>query len=195
MLAAAVFVVRAVRTGLGDGMPDGDPSAFGAVLAAATALVVLAAAAMAYRAPRWAAGPLSVALVLEILVLDRYVAPPRLLVALPLLLALALPFGTVAPGGRAQRQAGPPPGSRGRTVLAVAAVLLQLPVGFLYLMSGLVVPAPELFGVYALYAVLLWLTVVLARRRSWWSAAVPPASVGLWYAVLLLGEALLGWQP
>jgi len=75
------------------------------------------------------------------------------------------------------------------------ALLLMLPVGFQYLVSGLVVPAPDLYGMYALFALLLAGTAILARRRSWWVLAVPPLAAGLWFLLISIGGQYFGWQP
>ena len=87
-----------------------------------------------------------------------------------------------------------PPRTVGRTVVAVLGLLLMLPVGYFYLTSGLVVPGPWLFVLWAMFLVLLVVAVLLARRRSWWVPAVPAAAFALWLLVLSLGGQLLGWQ-
>ncbi len=192
VLAAAVLAARAFRTAVGDGLAGGDPSVPGTLLAGSAALLAVAAAALAFRSPRAAALPLGLVLGLELVLLDRYVAPPRLVTAIPLVLALAL---ALVPPGPAPA---PPPGSRStrtaQTVVTVTALLLMVPVGIVYLLTGLVAPAPDLFGAYALYAVLVGIAVLLARRRSWWVLAVPVASAGLWFAMMMAGETWLDWQ-
>lgn len=192
LLAAAVFAVRAVRTGLGDGLPDGQDSTPGLLLAVAATLVAVAAAALAWLSARAAVVPLVVLLAAEFLVLDDYVAPPRLLAALPLVFALALAL--VRPGAP-ERPTAAGTASGTQRVLTVLAFLLMAPVGFFYLSTGLVAPAPDVFGAYALFAVLVGVAVLLARRRSRWVIAVPVAAAGLWFAMLWLGEAVLGWSP
>ena len=61
----------------------------------------------------------------------------------------------------------------------VSALAPMLPTGFLYLMSGPVVPTPDMYVMYALLAGQLVGAVLLARRRSWWVLGVPPATAGL----------------
>ena len=85
------------------------------------------------------------------------------------------------------------PSGAGRVVVAVVALLLMVPIGFFYLSSGLVVPGPWLFLLWALWLALAVLAVWLARRRSWWVAAVPVGAALLWWAFLSAGEAVFGW--
>ena len=78
-------------------------------------------------------------------------------------------------------------------MLAVVAAVAHLVVGYFYLASGLLVPGYALFPLWIWWAVLAWLLVRLARRRSWWTPAVPVVALGTWLLVLTLGEQLLGW--
>lgn len=188
LLAAAVFAFRGVRTALGEGMPGGEPSGAGVVLVTMAALLAVGAAALAFRSTRAAAVPLGVLLLAELALLDRYVAPPRLVTALPLVFAMAL--GLVQPGARADRSGSTP---AARRVVGVLSLLMLAPVGFMYLMSGLVVPGLWLFGMYALFTVVVVVTVWLVRRGSWWALATPPLAAALWYAILYAGGEFLGW--
>lgn len=190
LAAAALFTVRAVRTASGDGLPPDHPATAGVLLAATAVLLSVAAAALALRSTRLAALPLATVLSLELVVLGDYVAPPRLLAALPLIGALALALVPRAP-------ARPPhssPPDRTRQVLTAVALVLMAPIGFFYLTTGLVAPAPDVFGAYAVFALLVAVAVHLARRRSWWVLAVPPVSAALWFLVLWVGESALGWS-
>ena len=186
LIAAGLSAVRAVRTGLDDG-------ATGAVLAAAASLLAMAAAAAAFRSLRLAALPLAGSVLLELLVLDRYVnvAPPRLINAIPLMFALAL---ALVPG-RSSTERSPSPGSPQHQVAAIVALALMVPIGFAYLVTGLVAPAPDVFGAYVLFALLLGGAVWLARRRSWWVVAVPIVSAGMWPLMVWAGETYLDWSP
>lgn len=188
LLAAAVFAFRGVRTALGDGMPGDGPSGVGIVLATLATMLALGAAGVAVRSPRAAAVPLAVALAGELTLLGHYVSPPRLVTAIPLVFAMALGLVRPAPG-----QDRPGPGRTARRVVGVVSLLMLAPVGFMYLMSGLVVPGPWLFAMYALFAVVVVVTVRLVRRGSWWALAMPPAAGGLWYAILTAGDRFLGW--
>ena len=81
----------------------------------------------------------------------------------------------------------------GRIIAAIVAGLLMLPAGYLYLVSGLVVPEGYLLGLWVLFLGLLTVLVVLARRRSYWVLAIPVLAGVLWFVLLTLGERLLGW--
>lgn len=185
LIAAAVSAWRAVRTGL-------DGGSTGVVLAAVASLLAAAGAATAVRSLRLAALPLAGAVFLELIVLDGYdVAPPRLINAIPLMFALALALVF----GRSSTERSPARASRQRNVATIVALALMVPIGFAYLATGLVAPAPDLFGAYALFALLLGGAVWLARRRSWWVVAVPVVSAGIWPVMLWIGETYLDWSP
>lgn len=199
LLAATILGFRTARTAIGQGVPELDTTSHvvGAlVVGSAAGLAVAAAVLLLAGSRRPAVAALATALVMELLVLGAVAAPPRLVTALPLGLALAL-FLVSRPGRAAEgaRTSPSTPGSSGRTAVAAVSLLLMLPVGFLYLMSGLVVPAPDLFGMYALFAALFAGAALLARRRSWWVLAVPPLSAGLWFVLISLGGRYWGWQP
>lgn len=199
LLAATIFGFRTARTANGQGVPELDtaPHVLGAlVVGSAAGLTVAAAVFLLAGNRRPAAAALTVTLVLELLVLGSIASPPRLVTALPLGLALALFL--VSRPGRAGEGAEPVSAratGSSRTAAAVVSLLLMLPVGFLYLMSGLVVPAPDLFAMYALFAALFAGAALLSRRRSWWALAVPPLSVGLWFLLITIGGRFWGWQP
>ena len=78
-------------------------------------------------------------------------------------------------------------------VAAVLAFLALLPVGWLYLVSGLVVPGPWLFLFWAFFLAAVVVAVRLARRRSYWVLAVPVVTGLVWWAGVAAGEAFLGW--
>ena len=122
--------------------------------------------------------------------LDRFLAPPRLVTAIPLVVALALSLvpARTWPGDTNSL-------ARARTAAVVVALVLMVPVGFFYFVTGLVAPAPDVYGAYALFGILVLATVLLARRRSWWALAMPPVSAGLWFLMLWAGETYLDWQP
>jgi len=205
LLAATVLGLRTVRTAIGQAVPQDSTTVhlFGAVLTGASGAVAVAAAMFLLAGRRRpAAVCLAVTLGLELFVLDLVAAPPRLVTALPLGLALAL-FLATRPGPDEHRDemavldgtGAAAPARPLRTTAAVSALVLMLPTGFLYLMSGLVVPAPDLYAMYALFAGLLVGAVLLARRRSWWVLGVPPAAAGLWFLLIRLGGQYWGWQP
>lgn len=79
----------------------------------------------------------------------------------------------------------------GRAATVVGFVLL-VPVGLLYLGSVLIVPAPWVLAVWALWVVLV-AGAVAFRRRPGIVLAVPVVAVVLWLAILSAGSALFGW--
>jgi len=82
----------------------------------------------------------------------------------------------------------------GAVAAAVVGWLAMVPVGFFYAASGLVVPGPYLFLMWAAYVVLLVVAAVLTRWRSYWVLAVPVAGGVLWWGVISLGERYLDWS-
>jgi hypothetical protein len=84
------------------------------------------------------------------------------------------------------------PGSGLRVGLALLAFALMLAVGFVYLVSGLIVPIPALYGVWALWVVLAG-TQILMRRRLWLVMSMPAIALTVLVAIASLGDLLLGW--
>jgi hypothetical protein len=78
-------------------------------------------------------------------------------------------------------------------LLAGLAAIGHAYVGVFYAASGLVAPlwAVVLLGLW--WLVLGVALIVLARRGSWWTPAVPVVAYGTWWLVLTAGERLLGW--
>jgi hypothetical protein len=85
------------------------------------------------------------------------------------------------------------PGAVAAVVVAVISWLAMVPVGFFYAASGLLVPGPYLFLMWAAYAVLLVVAVLLTRSRSYWVLAVPVVGGVLWWGVVSAGERWLDW--
>ena len=85
------------------------------------------------------------------------------------------------------------PGAVAAAVVAVISWLAMVPVGFFYAASGLLVPGPYLFLMWAAYAVLLVVAVLLTRSRSYWVLAVPVVGGVLWWGVVSAGERWLDW--
>ena len=81
----------------------------------------------------------------------------------------------------------------GFVVAAVLAWLAMVPVGFFYAASGLLVPGPYLFGMWAIYVALLVATFLLTRRRSLLVLVPPIVGAVLWWAIVSAGEAWLDW--
>ena len=84
--------------------------------------------------------------------------------------------------------------SRGPLVVALIAAVLHLVVGFYYVAGGLVIPGYVLFPLWAIWILLAWWLVTLARRNSWWTPLAPVAAAVLFLVVITVGEQVLGWQ-
>jgi hypothetical protein len=78
-------------------------------------------------------------------------------------------------------------------VAAAVALVAMVPVGVFYAASGLLVPGPWVYLLWLLYVVLLALSLLLARRRSYLVLAVPVAGAATWFAILQAGETWWGW--
>lgn len=81
-------------------------------------------------------------------------------------------------------------GGRIGWLLAAALVLL---VGFTYLSSGLVVPGPWLFVLWAVWPLLVWWLVRLRYRSI--ALVVPVAGAAFWFAFLTIGAPIFDWTP
>jgi len=66
-------------------------------------------------------------------------------------------------------------------------------VGVLYLGSGLVMPYPWVFGMWALWAAGLVLVIRVLRASPARTPLVPLAAVGLWVIIVQLGSWLFDW--
>lgn len=74
--------------------------------------------------------------------------------------------------------------------VTTAGMLVAL---WLYSVSGLVAPPWAVVLLLIVWLVLAVVAVRVHRRRGAWSLLVPVAAVALWFAVLGLGDAVLGW--
>lgn len=77
-------------------------------------------------------------------------------------------------------------------LVTVAGFLLLVPVGVLYLASGLVVPLPWTVLVWGL-GLALAAYAVASRRRPGVVLAVPVVAVVLWVVFVSAGSAMFGW--
>ena len=84
--------------------------------------------------------------------------------------------------------------SRGPLVVAVLAAVLHLVVGVYYLAGGLLIPGYVLVPLWAVWILLAWWLVTLARRNSWWTMIAPVAAAVLFLVVVTVGEQVLGWR-
>ena len=81
-------------------------------------------------------------------------------------------------------------------VLGVVGLVAYLGVGFFpYLSSGLVVPAPWIFLLWALWIVGLVFAWRTFRSRPALLLLFPVAAVAFWFLYLTAGEQLFGWTP
>ena len=161
----------------------------GAVTAGFTVAVTMLALAATFAIGRDAAlaMPLSVAALAAAAVLQMLgPAPPRFIALVPLALATALLAVPLVPAG----------GRPTRTVLwATLALALHAAVAFPYLTSGLVAPPYGVLALWIVWGAFLALILRLLRARAPLALLVPPVALGVWFAALSLGEALLGWSP
>jgi hypothetical protein len=81
----------------------------------------------------------------------------------------------------------------GPLVAAAFAGVAHLVVGYFYLVGGLAIPGQVLLPMWILWIVLAVVLVRLARRRSWWTPAVPLAAAAVFVLVITVGEQVLGW--
>ncbi len=74
--------------------------------------------------------------------------------------------------------------------LTAAGMLAAL---WFYVASGLLAPLWAVALLLLAWVGLAFLAVRVHRRRGAWSLLVPVAAAALWFAVISLGGALLGW--
>ncbi len=183
VLAAAILAIRAFFTAT-------QPGYLGwaaLILCALAALSSVAAAVAVARGSAWALPGVALAVVLAAVVEVMPVAPPRLVSLLAALVAGA------AAAASARENDAPTSRAGWQTVLGWVAFGLYLPIGLLYLISGLVVP---LYGVALLLAAWTVLLIVLFRllaTRPAWTLLIPALAVALWVGVLAFGGSVLNW--
>jgi hypothetical protein len=66
-------------------------------------------------------------------------------------------------------------------------------IGFFYLSSGLVAPLWAVVGLIIVWSVLVVIGIWWFRRHPFRVLLLPVVAVLIWFAVLTLGERLLGW--
>lgn len=85
-------------------------------------------------------------------------------------------------------------GSRGARAAAWAGIVVHLVVGvFPYAFSGLLAPLWAVVTVAVVWFGLLAAAIHFRKRRPWFVAAIPIASLGFWFAFLTFGDLVLGW--
>jgi hypothetical protein len=156
------------------------------VCALAAVSSVAVALAMA-RDSAWALPAIALAIVLAAVVEVLPTGPPRLVSLLAVLIAGAAAVASarahVAPGGV--------PGWQ--MLIGWAAFGLYVPVGLLYLVSGLAVPPYGMALLLAVWALLLIVLFRLLATRPAYALLIPAVAIALWVGILALGGALLSW--
>lgn len=79
------------------------------------------------------------------------------------------------------------------TVSGIIGIALYVATGFFYLVSGLVVPAPWLFLLWAIWVAGIYVLVTVFRRARAWTPAVAVAAAVLWWLYVTIGGAFLDW--
>jgi hypothetical protein len=77
--------------------------------------------------------------------------------------------------------------------LGVIGALLYLAVGWIYLGSGLVMPYPWVYGMWAIWIAGLFVLIRVFERSQMWTSAVPIVAVVIWVVLVQLGSWLFGW--
>lgn len=72
-------------------------------------------------------------------------------------------------------------------------LILFLPVGWLYLVSGLVAPFWAVLVLWAIWLVILAGIIKAWRTRPWLVLAAPFLAFLIWAGILWIGDQLLGW--
>ena len=78
-------------------------------------------------------------------------------------------------------------------VLGVVGIALYLAVGFLYLGSGLVMPYPWVFLMWAGWLTGLLVLVRVFQESPLWTPAVAVGALLIWVVVVQTGSWLFGW--
>lgn len=79
------------------------------------------------------------------------------------------------------------------TVIGVLGIVLYLAVGFVYLVSGLVVPPPWLVVLWLIWLAGVYPLVLVFQRRRAWTPLLAVAAAVVWFLYLTIGEAMLDW--
>ena len=78
-------------------------------------------------------------------------------------------------------------------LLGIVGILLYSMVGWLYFGTGLVMPYPWTYGMWAIWVAGVLVLVRVVRRAPVWTVAVPVAALVIWVTVVQLGSWLFGW--
>ncbi|HET9260001.1 MAG TPA: hypothetical protein VFP42_07725 [Acidimicrobiia bacterium] len=83
--------------------------------------------------------------------------------------------------------------STGATILGIVGIVAYALTGFLFVSSGLVVPAPWLFVLWAAWIVGIYLVIRLFVTRRALTLLAAVAAVAFWWVFITLGESILDW--
>ena len=79
------------------------------------------------------------------------------------------------------------------TISGVVGIVLYVATGFVYLTSGLVVPAPWLFPLWGVWLVGLYVLIRVFGNRREWTPLVAVAAAAVWWLYVTLGGLFLDW--
>jgi hypothetical protein len=79
------------------------------------------------------------------------------------------------------------------TISGVVGIVLYVATGFVYVTSGLVVPAPWLFPLWGIWLVGLYLLIRVFRNRRAWTPLVAVGAAAVWWLYVTLGGLILDW--
>lgn len=78
-------------------------------------------------------------------------------------------------------------------IIGIIGIGLYVLVGVLYIASGLVMPYPWVFGMWALWGTGFVVLIRVFRASPVWTPAVPVGAVVLWVVIVQLGSWLFDW--
>lgn len=90
-------------------------------------------------------------------------------------------------------QATTPGWSTGATVLGIVGLVAYAFTGLVFVSSGLVVPAPWLFVLWAAWLAGVYLAIRLFVTRRPWTLMAAVAVAAFWWVFVTVGEAMFGW--
>lgn len=81
----------------------------------------------------------------------------------------------------------------GQLVAAGVATVAMIFAGWIFTVSGLIMPLWAVAGLLVVWALLVWVGFRLARSGSYLVLAVPVVAAAVWLITAWLGDVLLGW--
>ncbi|HEY5980896.1 MAG TPA: hypothetical protein VIT41_14835 [Microlunatus sp.] len=85
------------------------------------------------------------------------------------------------------------PGQVLRYVVAGVAMAALAVIGVFYVSAGLVAPLWAVIGLMIIWVALVVVGILWFRRHPLRVLVLPVVAVAVWFAVITLGERLLGW--